>query len=229
MTKLVVLSCLLPMMVCVADGQCQSCPTNIVGNCCSQTCGCVQDDSLTKSSVIALQSQTQQMMGEIVKLRQEIANNNNNSVNSAANVKQCSKRNIYNDSERGVLLECAFEKAHDNTVLRVVWNGDVRMLHTGSKSGSCRRWYFTLNGSECSQPDKIDMLLYAEINRPNLHRSSYVEGYCRGMRAGPVTVAWNVGDCPGNYGAGNSFTGWVTTSRIIVEEVTVENATNVIV
>ena len=66
------------MMVCVADGQCQSCPTNIVGNCCSQTCGCVQDDSLVKSSVVALQSQTQQMMGEIVKLRQEIANNNNN-------------------------------------------------------------------------------------------------------------------------------------------------------
>ena len=44
-----------------------------------------------------------------------------------------------------------------------------------------------------------------------------------------MTVAWNVGDCPGNYNVGDSFTGWITTSRIIVEEVTVENAINVIV
>ena len=48
-----------------------------------------------------------------------------------------------------------------------------------------------------------------------------------------MNVAWNVGDCPSNYntvyGVGNSFTGWVTTSRIIVEEVTVKNASSVIV
>ncbi|KAI0214613.1 hypothetical protein LSAT2_000258 [Lamellibrachia satsuma] len=233
MVKLVILSYLLTMMICVAHGQCQSCQTNIAGNCCSQTCGCVPDDSLMKSSVIALQSQTQQMMGEIVKLRHDIANINNG-VKSAANMKQCSKRNIYDDSERGPLFECAFVKTQDGTVLRVVWNGNLRLTHTGSKPGSCRRWYFTLNGDECSQPDKIDMQLYALVNNPNSFRPSYVEGYCRGVPAGPVIVTWNVGDCPGyystTYGVGNSFTGWgLTTARIIVEEVTVENANNVIV
>ena len=52
-----------------------------------------------------------------------------------------------------------------------------------------------------------------------------MEGYCRGLAAGHVQVQWNVGDCiienTGN--PGNSKTGWGSTSRIIVEEVNVED------
>ena len=63
-----------------------------------------------------------------------------------------------------------------------------------------------------------------------------VEGYCRGIPAGDVNVAWNVGDVANgerwdqsNYNTGNSWTGWVATVRIIVEEVDVESADTVIV
>ena len=59
-----------------------------------------------------------------------------------------------------------------------------------------------------------------------------VDGYCRGVPAGTVNVAWNVGDCPddthSDYGVSDSFTGWVSTSRIIVQEEIVENANNTI-
>ena len=66
--------------------------------------------------------------------------------------------------------ECVFEKKHDDTVLRVQWNGDMRLIHKGSKVGSCRRWYFTLNGKECSQPETIDAVLFASKNNTNNHR-----------------------------------------------------------
>ena len=55
-----------------------------------------------------------------------------------------------------------------------------------------------------------------------------MEGYCSGVPAGTVKVAWNVGDCPLQWGtaynAGDSFSGWVSTSRITVEEQIVHDA-----
>ena len=63
-----------------------------------------------------------------------------------------------------------------------------------------------------------------------------MEGYCRGVAAGDVRVAWNTGDCvdgegwdQSKYNIGDSYTGWVATVRIIVEEVSVEEADTVIV
>ena len=59
-----------------------------------------------------------------------------------------------------------------------------------------------------------------------------MEGYCSGVPAGKVKVTWNVGDCPlywgTAYNAGDSFTGWVSTSRIIVEEQIVLDTGNTI-
>jgi len=54
-----------------------------------------------------------------------------------------------------------------------------------------------------------------------------VEGYCRGLAAGSVRIEWKVGDCVNQYmgyNVGDSYTGWTSTVRIIVEEVNVENA-----
>ena len=63
-----------------------------------------------------------------------------------------------------------------------------------------------------------------------------MEGYCRGIPAGDVNVAWNVGDVvngvgwdQSDYNTGDSVTGWVATVRIIVEEVDVENSDTAIV
>ena len=57
-----------------------------------------------------------------------------------------------------------------------------------------------------------------------------VEGYCRGVAAGAVRVGWNIGQCrpQGAYDAGNAYTGWQATVRIIVEEVLVKDADEVI-
>ena len=54
-----------------------------------------------------------------------------------------------------------------------------------------------------------------------------MEGYCRGLPAGTVRVVWNVGDCVNqnpHYDVGDSHTGWVSTVRITIEEVNVEDA-----
>ena len=63
-----------------------------------------------------------------------------------------------------------------------------------------------------------------------------MEGYCRGIAAGDVHVAWKVGDCVAGmgdglsrYNVGDSFTGLAATVRIIVEEVGDEDADTVIV
>ena len=63
-----------------------------------------------------------------------------------------------------------------------------------------------------------------------------MEGYCRGIPAGDVYVAWKVGDVvsgvgwdQSNFNTGASYTGWVATIRIVVEEVDVESADTVIV
>ena len=63
-----------------------------------------------------------------------------------------------------------------------------------------------------------------------------MEGYCRGIPAGDVYVAWNVGDVvsgvgrdQSDYNTGDSSTGLVATVRIIVEEVDVESSDTVIV
>ncbi|KAI0239526.1 hypothetical protein LSAT2_009740 [Lamellibrachia satsuma] len=126
---------------------------------------------------------------------------------------------------------CEFVKKRDDTVLRVVWNGDLRLMHTGPKQGSCRRWFFTINGGECSEPKTIDTQLHVKTRGANIHRPAYVEGYCRGVSAGHVNVGWNVGDCQNMnaYNVGDSSTGYKATVRIIVEEVDVEDANTVIV
>ncbi|KAI0221178.1 hypothetical protein LSAT2_027419 [Lamellibrachia satsuma] len=146
-------------------------------------------------------------------------------VRSAASIKQCSRRNLNDDREYGVAMACDFEKKRNDTVLRVAWNGALRLIHQGTKGYSCRRWYFTLNGKECEQPMTIDTQIYLTAKSINRHDPKYVEGYCRGLAAGHVQVQWNVGDCifetTGN--PGDSKTGWGSTSRIIVEEVNVED------
>ncbi|KAI0233710.1 hypothetical protein LSAT2_016074 [Lamellibrachia satsuma] len=232
MTRPTILFSLLPTFVYVVDAQSTlprdplcACTVNVPerGYCQSSSYG-VDGNCVKKSEFLALQTQMQELRQELARKKTEIP--------SASRVMQCSKRNMYDNRQHGVLLECVFEKKHNDTVLRIAWNGDLRLLHAGSKSQSCRRWYFSLNDKECSVPDTIDSILIASTNGPSLHKPAYVDGYCRGVPAGTVNVAWNVGDCPGDihdrYGIGNSFTGWLSTSRIIIQEEIVENANNTI-
>ncbi|KAK2184139.1 hypothetical protein NP493_282g03014 [Ridgeia piscesae] len=204
-------------------------------NDCGQT---PMEDQLTKSLLVALQTQVKLLARNQEKLTEE-------------NIKQAeSFRKLTDENTRlrremttfkaGIyenpFISCDFVKKRGDTVLRVVWNGDLRLIDTGPKAGSARRWFFTINGKECSDPSTIDTQLYVRDSGHNRHRPAYVEGYCRGIPAGDVYVAWNVGDVvngvgwdQSDYNTGDSVTGWVATVRIIVEEVDVENSDTAIV
>ena len=57
-----------------------------------------------------------------------------------------------------------------------------------------------------------------------------MEGYCRGLPAGNVRVEWNIGDCVSQgTQVGDSYTGYTSTVRIIVEELNVEDVDEAIV
>ena len=71
------------------------------------------------------------------------------------------------------LQSCDFVKKRDDTVLRVVWNGDLRLINTGPKGGSARRWFFTINGQECKDPTTIDTQLHTADRTSNVHRPAY--------------------------------------------------------
>ncbi|KAK2157841.1 hypothetical protein NP493_1850g00019 [Ridgeia piscesae] len=138
--------------------------------------------------------------------------------------------------EYGLLFSCDFVKKLDDTVLRVVLNGDLRLIHSGPKDASARYYFFPINGKECRDPRTINTQLHIRNADSNIHRPAYVEGYCRGIPAGDVYVAWNVGDIvtgegldQSEYEIGDSVTRWVATGRIIVEEVDLESSDTVIV
>ncbi|KAI0216656.1 hypothetical protein LSAT2_031354 [Lamellibrachia satsuma] len=187
---------------------------------CGQSCGYGTDDNcVKKSDFLALQTLVRE-------LQQDLATTKAGS-RSPAMIKQCSRRGMNDNRESGVIMECNFVKQRDDSVLRVAWNGDLRLIHNGPRGGSCRRWYFTLNGNECGDPKPIDTQLLNNLKVINIHHPNYVEGYCRGLPAGTVRVMWNVGDCTNqspSYSAGDSYTGWISTVRITVEEVNVEDA-----
>jgi len=108
--------------------------------------------------------------------------------------------------------ECSFIKKNSNTHLRVVYQGNMRVI----SAGTCSRWYITFNGAECSMP--IDTAVYSG-GAWNIIRTATIEGYCPNIFRGTVNVALNVGLCAAGYKQGNAYTGWNSVSRIIVQEV----------
>ncbi|KAI0226051.1 hypothetical protein LSAT2_023249 [Lamellibrachia satsuma] len=90
-----------------------------------------------------------------------------------------------------------------------------------------------MNGEECKDPIAIDTQLNVQAKDSNIHRPAHVEGYCRGIAAGNVKVGWNVGDILNGkqpfYNVGSSCAVWMTSVRIIVEEVDVEDEGTAIV
>ena len=90
---------------------------------------------------------------------------------------------------------------------------------------------FADNCVQHESPGKLSHMPHTVVISLQGRCSVSVEGYCRGIAAGNVNVAWNIGDCTNNGrdNVGDSWTGWGTTVRIIVEELYVEDADNVII
>ena len=116
------------------------------------------------------------------------------------------------------IQECLFIKKSAKTALRVFWNGNLRL---GNCHDCCRRWYFTLNGAECSAPAAIDGIVYmvhGNGDKKFLYRPRHIEGVCEKVQKGVVRLGFWVGNCNG-YGSADARTGWNSVSRIYVEEV----------
>ena len=113
--------------------------------------------------------------------------------------------------------ECDFVKLKDNTYLRVVYMGNLRI--TGS-TNCCKRWYFTFNNKACAIPAAIDGSVYQSHNL-NIHRPTNIEGYCGGIAKGKVKVEFKIkaGECGGGYNYCDAWTSWNQANRIIIEEV----------
>ena len=114
-----------------------------------------------------------------------------------------------------LLQDCQFTKHKDDTALRVVFQGTIYLGDCGS---CCKRWFITFNGAECSGPMPIDAALWIRSNGEDNHRPGVIEGYCDNIRKGKIRVAINIGNCAG-YGNSNGHTGWMSVSRLIIEEV----------
>ena len=87
-------------------------------------------------------------------------------------------------------------------------------------NGKCNRWYFKFNGNECNGPMTIEAVIYNDwpSGNPNLHHHRSFEGYCENIPQGAVRVELWVGQCSSQT-LGDAFTGWISVSRIMVEEV----------
>ncbi|XP_066264061.1 collagen triple helix repeat-containing protein 1-like [Branchiostoma lanceolatum] len=136
---------------------------------------------------------------------------------AARHVMQCSWSSVDSGVKIGKILWCPFIKLSSTSALRLTWNGDIGVKTT---STTCKRWFFTLNGTECSDPDPIDGIIQTDDEK-DIHRVSTIDGLCYGLPAGPLTVALNVGPCKTARGSGEALTGWNSYSRIIVEEMDV--------
>ena len=112
--------------------------------------------------------------------------------------------------------DCSFNKLLPGTALKVSFQGNTRVNGPGSK---CNRWYFKFNGNECSGPMTIEAVVYSKwpSGNPSLLQHRSFEGYCENIPQGMVRVELWVGDCRGF--TGNAYTGWISVSRIMIEEV----------
>ena len=53
----------------------------------------------------------------------------------------------------------------------------------------------------------------------NLHRVRHIEGHCNDIHKGKVRVGFWVANCAGYSGSYDAFTGYISVSRIFIEEV----------
>ncbi|XP_068673249.1 collagen triple helix repeat-containing protein 1-like [Montipora foliosa] len=71
------------------------------------------------------------------------------------NWKQCVWRSE-DSRDIGLVKDCLFKKAKDDTALRVVYQGNLYI----NCDKCCKRWFITFNGAECSGPMPVDVVLW---------------------------------------------------------------------
>ena len=69
---------------------------------------------------------------------------------------------------------CVFNKTMSDSSVRIVFNGNIRITNC---ENCCMRWYFTINGEECSDPAPIEAVIFSSNAQTiNVHRASTIAG-----------------------------------------------------
>ena len=132
-------------------------------------------------------------------------------------------KHLNNGLDNGQLVSMSFKKSRNDTYLRLTWSSNTRQW----RRLKCSQWYFKINNKECTIPATIDGVLYQDINRPNGvindHRHTTIVGVCKATSSGSLQsssyqVSMNVRDCPGASPGADAYSGWISTSTMIVEE-----------
>ena len=83
---------------------------------------------------------------------------------------------------------------------------------------ACHRWYFTFDGAECTTPATIEGIFYMKSTAEYPQRHRHIEGYCDQVPKGHIRVGFWIGKCT-VHNMGESWTGYQSISRIVIEEV----------
>lgn len=127
----------------------------------------------------------------------------------------------------GEMKTCLFWKTSSSSALKVIYQGDT---HVGLCHTCCKKWYFTFNGNECTDPGTVTAVYSGQQleknGRPNLlpvfHHGS-ISGYCNGISRGYVRVGLNLVNCP-TYDARRFFVNTTieANARIIIQEIPIQ-------
>lgn len=116
-------------------------------------------------------------------------------------------------------IQVTFTKLHPHTVLKVTWEGNLRVR---SCTNCCSQWWINIDGSPCSAYENIATSISSaaayDIFAPTTLTGVCYESADLAIGQGQHVIELDVGNCPGSRIA-NSATGLLSTSRLIVEEI----------
>ena len=102
-------------------------------------------------------------------------------------------------------------KKDSDSLLRLTLSSNLR---TNGGAGACCRWALRVNDANCNPA--INGNVYISPGG-NYHHHRTITGMCPGVREGNITVQPWLEQCPG-YGNHDCYTGWQSTTWVIVEE-----------
>ena len=112
--------------------------------------------------------------------------------------------------------QLSFQKAEDDTAVRVTYYDTVSSSHDGSEACVCS-WEVLFNGQTCSDPGFVGAALVANVQ--NLESIS-VDGWCKGIPAGTVNLTVNVGatsnDCDCQTGFFQDSVGFIEAEELMM-------------
>lgn len=98
------------------------------------------------------------------------------------------------NKDNGLLKECIFTKKDPNSVLRVVYEGNLQI---GLCQDCCKRWYFIFDDAECNNPGPIDAIVSGGLSRDYpFYSYGRIEGFCeRRFSSGPIRIGLQMENC----------------------------------